>query len=219
MIGIVKDAHDRYLHADAIAKHRTSAGFDNGLICGTLRVGLLIETHARIYERFGGVTIDESLNDSVSSSLRALLTDLGIADEVHREYERQVDELRRVNPHLPAAYAELLHEQLDSASSAPVSSQQPPRGASTPASGHGSESPADTQPASHPVDTSFVAREIWSSGYPSWPLRPSIELPSDECEGYRSPGDSASSLDSSPSDGDSSSRAGGEGHLSHPEES
>lgn len=82
---IVVDAHQRYL-----AQQRHLSRGEGTERMGMIAVGLAIETHARIAERFGDDAFDERIGSHIAASLRNALDTVGIRDFVLDEYARQV---------------------------------------------------------------------------------------------------------------------------------
>jgi hypothetical protein len=82
---IIHDAHTTYLKQMGQITDRSTL----------ISVGLLIETHARIFERVRGTTLDDRDQSLCASALRNVLDALGMRDDVLDEYARQVEHARR----------------------------------------------------------------------------------------------------------------------------
>jgi hypothetical protein len=159
---IVADARTRYLE-----EYVNDGGDTFYISVGMIALGLEIETRARMSERLGDALFESSLQEQIASTLRDLLNSVGIADQVHDEYMRQVN---RLNPQPPKT----------STSGPGVS--QPRSGASsladavarTAASSAGAGRPLSPE-SSHSADGQQEADRTTSP----WELDEELELPSE----------------------------------------
>jgi len=114
---VVVDARNRYLQ-------RYGPTFQSSFHCGQVALGLELETRARIVEGVGSSAFEVSVATHIASTLRDLLSVVGIRDDVLDEYERQVRDIRTYGADdaadsiwTPASGAEPDVSQPDSASS------------------------------------------------------------------------------------------------------
>ena len=83
---VVVDARTRYLQ-------RYGPTFASSFHCGMIALGIELETRARIVEGVGSSAFEVSVATHIASTLRDLLSVVGIRDQVDQEYSQQVKDL------------------------------------------------------------------------------------------------------------------------------